>query len=56
MMVVADQFPSTRWMAILLSSDGNPFGEAHPTEDPSQTAPGPQPAAASSTEPVPRRA
>jgi predicted PurR-regulated permease PerM len=36
MMVVADQFPSTRWMAILLSSDGEPFGELHPTADPSQ--------------------
>jgi predicted PurR-regulated permease PerM len=56
MMVVADQFPSTRWMAILLSSDGNPFGEAHPTEDPSQTATGPAPAAAPSTEPLTRRA
>jgi predicted PurR-regulated permease PerM len=52
LMVVADQFPSTRWMAILLSSDGNPFGEAdeQPTDDPSQTAP------ALSAEPVPRRA
>jgi predicted PurR-regulated permease PerM len=51
MMVVADQFPSTRWMAILLSSDGHPFGEAEqPTDDPSQTAP------AASTEQLSRRA
>ena len=56
MMVVADQFPSTRWMAILLSSDGNPFGEAHPTSDPSETAPGPEPATAPSAEPLSRRA
>ena len=56
MMVVADQFPSTRWMAILLSSDGNPFGEAHPTADPSETEPGPEPGAAPSTEPLSRRA
>jgi predicted PurR-regulated permease PerM len=55
MMVVADQFPSTRWMAILLSSDGHPFGEAEqPTDDPSQTAP--TPAGIPSTEPLSRRA
>src|SRR6185312_10098984 len=55
-MVVADQFPSTRWMAILLSSDGHPFGELEPTDDPSETAPGPEPALASPTEPLSRRA
>lgn len=55
-MVVADQFPSTRWMAILLSSDGHPFGESQPTDDPSQTAPGPASAEVPATEPLPRRA
>ena len=53
LMVVADQFPSTRWMAILLSSDGDPFGEAHPTSDPSEAAPGPKRASA---DPLPGRA
>jgi predicted PurR-regulated permease PerM len=56
MMVVADQFPSTRWMAVLLSSDGHPFGEDQPTDDPSQTAPGPEPAEVPSSEPLSRRA
>jgi AI-2 transport protein TqsA len=56
LMVVADQFPSTRWMAILLSSDGDPFGELHPTSDPSQTQPEPQVAPAPETEPLSRRA
>ena len=37
LMVVADQFDSSRWVAILLSSDGRPFGEEQPTGDPSQT-------------------
>jgi predicted PurR-regulated permease PerM len=53
-MVVADQFSSTRWMAILLSSDGHPFGEVLPTDDPSETPPAP--AAVPSTEPLSRRA
>jgi predicted PurR-regulated permease PerM len=53
-MVVADQFPSTRWMAILLSSDGDPFGEAQATADPSQ--PAPEPAEASAGEPPSRMA
>jgi predicted PurR-regulated permease PerM len=53
-MVVADQFPSTRWMAILLSSDGDPFGEAQATVDPSQ--PAPEPAEASAGEPPSRMA
>jgi predicted PurR-regulated permease PerM len=56
LMVVADQFPSTRWLAILLSSDGNPFGEAQPTPDPSQTVPGPQPVEAAPAEPMSRSA
>jgi predicted PurR-regulated permease PerM len=56
LMVVADQFPSTRWMAVLLSSDGNPFGEEHPTADPSQTEPAREDAQAPVTEPMPRRA
>lgn len=38
LMVVADQFPSARWVAILLSSDGEPQGSDLP-EDPSQAAP-----------------
>jgi predicted PurR-regulated permease PerM len=38
LMVVADQFPSARWVAILLSSDGEPQGRDQP-EDPSQQAP-----------------
>jgi predicted PurR-regulated permease PerM len=37
LMVVASQFESSRWVAILLSSDGQPFGEEQPTADPSQT-------------------
>jgi AI-2 transport protein TqsA len=55
-MVVADQFPSTRWMAILLSSDGDPFGEAHPTADPSEAVPSPQPREPALPEPVSRTA
>jgi predicted PurR-regulated permease PerM len=54
-MVVADQFASTRWMAILLSSDGNPFGEAQPTSDPSHAEPAPESVPAP-TEPLSRRA
>jgi AI-2 transport protein TqsA len=42
LMVVADQFDSSRWVAILLSSDGHPFGEEQPTADPSQTVPKPE--------------
>jgi predicted PurR-regulated permease PerM len=53
-MVVADQFPSTRWVAILLSSDGDPFGEAQPAPDPSEAAPSPRGAAPA--EPVTRSA
>jgi predicted PurR-regulated permease PerM len=37
LMVVASQFKSSRWVAILLSSDGEPFGEDEPTSDPSET-------------------
>ena len=37
LMVVADQFPGARWVAILLSSDGEPQGADRPTEDPSET-------------------
>jgi predicted PurR-regulated permease PerM len=55
-MVVADQFPSTRWMAVLLSSDGHPFGENLPTDDPSETPSGPKPAEIPATEPLSRRA
>ena len=39
LMVVADQFPGARWVAILLSRDGEPFGAEHPTEDPSSAQP-----------------
>jgi predicted PurR-regulated permease PerM len=56
LMVIADQFPGSRWMAILLSSDGHPFGEVEPTDDPSEAAPAPKPAEVGSTEPLPRRA
>jgi hypothetical protein len=35
-MVIADQFEGTRWVAILLSSDGEPFGAERPTADPSE--------------------
>ena len=38
MMVVADQFQSVRWVAVLLSSDGEPQGQEKPTADPSHTA------------------
>jgi predicted PurR-regulated permease PerM len=56
MMVIADQFPSTRWMAVLLSSDGHPFGEGLPTDDPSEILPAPESAEAAPTEPLSRRA
>jgi predicted PurR-regulated permease PerM len=56
LMVVADQFASTRWVAILLSSDGDPFGEPQPTSDPSKAVSDPQPAAMAPSEPLPRRA
>ena len=56
LMVVADQFPSTRWLAILLSSDGHPFGEAQPTDDPSQPEPAPGATEPAAAEPVSRRA
>jgi predicted PurR-regulated permease PerM len=39
LMVVADQFPSARWVAILLSSDGEPQGADLPSADPSQSIP-----------------
>jgi len=51
LMVVADQFEGSRWVAILLSSDGRPFGVEEPTADPSQTHPEPEPA----TEPAAAR-
>jgi predicted PurR-regulated permease PerM len=38
LMVIADQFEGTRWVAILLSSDGEPFGAERPTGDPSAAA------------------
>ena len=51
LMVVASQFESSRWVAILLSSDGEPFGEDPPTADPSETASkGEAPAAARAPE------
>ena len=43
-MVVADQFPGARWVAILLSRDGEPFGADRPTEDPSTAQPQAAPA------------
>ena len=39
LMVVADQFPGARWVAILLSSDGHPEGREEPSADPSETRP-----------------
>jgi predicted PurR-regulated permease PerM len=45
LMVVADQFPGARWVAILLSSDGHPEGADEPSSDPSESRP--QKAAAS---------
>jgi predicted PurR-regulated permease PerM len=39
LMVVADQFQSSRWVAVLLSSDGDPFGDERPTPDPSEAVP-----------------
>ncbi|MEI9891429.1 MAG: AI-2E family transporter [Caulobacteraceae bacterium] len=42
LMVIADQFQSTRWVAILLSSDGKPFGEEEPTGDPSMAVARPE--------------
>jgi len=44
LMVVADQFPSARWVAILLSSDGEPQGADKATADPSETIPAASPA------------
>jgi AI-2 transport protein TqsA len=38
-MVVTDQFASLRWVAILLSSDGDPSGAEQTTSDPSKTKP-----------------
>jgi hypothetical protein len=38
LMVVAFQFPSSQWVAILLSSDGEPEGADKATPDPSKTA------------------
>jgi AI-2 transport protein TqsA len=38
-MVVTDQFASLRWVAILLSSDGDPSGSEQTTSDPSKTTP-----------------
>jgi predicted PurR-regulated permease PerM len=52
LMVVADQFPGVRWVAILLSHDGQPFGEEHPTGDPSQTARASKPAPEAVREPA----
>ena len=37
LMVVTDQFESSRWVAILLSSDGHPEGREEPSADPSET-------------------
>jgi predicted PurR-regulated permease PerM len=37
LMVVADQFPGARWVAILLSSDGHPEGAEESGSDPSET-------------------
>jgi predicted PurR-regulated permease PerM len=37
LMVVADQFPGARWVAILLSSDGHPEGSEEASSDPSET-------------------
>jgi predicted PurR-regulated permease PerM len=39
LMVVSYQFPGARWVAILLSSDGEPEGGEEPTSDPSKTQP-----------------
>jgi AI-2 transport protein TqsA len=39
LMVVADQFPGSRWVAILLSSDGHPGGSEEASSDPSETQP-----------------
>jgi AI-2 transport protein TqsA len=51
LMVVCDQFEGSRWVAILLSSDGRPFGIDESTSDPSETVkpaePPPAPAAES---------
>lgn len=60
LMVVADQFPGSRWVAILLSSDGDPFGDEKPTSDPSATFPiaegGPEAQPEPRPEPASRRA
>lgn len=42
-MVILSQFDSTRWIAVLLSSDGDPIGESPPAEE--QAAPKPRGAA-----------
>jgi AI-2 transport protein TqsA len=41
LMVVADQFPGARWVAILLSSDGEPQGKDPASPDPSEPPPRP---------------
>jgi AI-2 transport protein TqsA len=50
LMVVCEQFPSARWVAILLSSDGDPEGADAAAADPSE------PAAADREAKKPRRA
>ena len=37
--VVLVQFPSTRWLAVLLSRDGDPMSYAEATSDPRATPP-----------------
>jgi predicted PurR-regulated permease PerM len=39
LMVMSDQFPAARWVAILLSSDGDPQGVHQATGDPSVSEP-----------------
>ncbi len=43
-MVILAQFPSTRWMAILLSGDGHPERMSDGPSDPSRSPDGPTPA------------
>ena len=50
LMVVCDQFEGSRWVAILLSSDGRPFGVEEPTSDPSETVKKAAPASGSAAE------
>ena len=38
--VVLIQFPSTRWLAVMLSRDGNPMSLSEGSSDPSRPAPG----------------